>query len=53
MGTNKVPNITFKRAWILGQLRVLAMLTRDVEEDEEYLTEYGDEYWESLRLLNE
>jgi len=47
-GTGKQENITFKRVWLGGMMRVCGQITADVQPGEELLTDYGEGYWNNL-----
>jgi len=47
-GTGKQENITFKRVWVGGMMRVCGQLTADVKAGDELLTDYGEGYWNNL-----
>jgi len=47
-GTGKKENITFKRVWVGGMMRVCGQITADIQAGEEILTDYGEGYWNNL-----
>lgn len=48
--TGKEVNIVMKRMWVAGMLRPFVQLTSDVKEGEEFFADYGDRYWENVKL---
>jgi hypothetical protein len=48
--TGKEVNIVMKRMWVAGMLRPFVQLTSDVKEGEEFFADYGERYWENVKL---
>ncbi len=48
--TGKEPNVRMKRMWAGGMMRPFVQLITNVAESEEFLTDYGDKYWEIFKV---
>jgi hypothetical protein len=48
-GTGKQPNVQMKRVWARKSLRIMIQATKDIQKGEEFLIDYGSQYWENLK----